>query len=46
VRPSLPALLILLIAALLLLLGWMTVTGRLGTSRHGYAAVAAAERRG
>jgi len=42
VRPSLSALLILLVAALLLLLGWMTVTGRLGRSRHGYAAVAAA----
>jgi hypothetical protein len=46
VRPSLSTLLILLIAALLLLLGWMTVTGRLGKSRHGYAAVAAAGTRG
>jgi hypothetical protein len=32
------ALLLWLIAALLLLLVWMTVTGRLGASRHGYGA--------
>ena len=30
------ALLLWLIAALLLLLAWMTVSGRLGDSRHGY----------
>ena len=33
-----PGLLLWLIAALLLLLAWMTVTGRLGDSRHGYGA--------
>jgi hypothetical protein len=36
VRLCTPALLLWLIAALLLLLAWMTVTGRLGDSRHGY----------
>jgi hypothetical protein len=36
VRFSPPTLLLWLIAALLLLLAWMTVTGRLGDSRHGY----------
>ena len=35
------SLLFWLILALLVLLVWLTVTGRLGTSRHGYAAVAA-----
>ena len=39
-KPSPAALLLWLIAALLLLLAWMTVTGRLGDSRHGYAAMA------
>jgi hypothetical protein len=28
-----------LVVAVLLLLAWVTVTGRLGRSRHGYAAV-------
>jgi len=46
VRPSPAALLICLILALLLLLGWMTATGRLGKSRHGYGAVAATRRTG
>ena len=32
------ALLLWLIAALLLLVAWMTLTGRLGGSRHGYGA--------
>jgi hypothetical protein len=44
VRLSPSSLLIWLLAALLLLLVWMTVTGRLGKSRHGYAAAAAAVR--
>jgi hypothetical protein len=38
VKPSPAALLLWLVAALLLLLAWMTVTGRLGGSRHGYGA--------
>ncbi|HWR96797.1 MAG TPA: hypothetical protein VN317_00080 [Candidatus Methanoperedens sp.] len=38
-KPAPAALLLWLIAALLLLLAWMTVTGRLGDSRHGYAAL-------
>jgi len=42
VKPSRTALLLWLIAAVLLLLAWATVTGRLGKSRHGYAAVPAA----
>jgi hypothetical protein len=41
VKLSPAALLLWLIAALLLLLAWMTVTGRLGDSRHGYAALKA-----
>lgn len=39
-RPSRTTLLLWLIAAVLLLLVWATVTGRLGKSRHGYATVA------
>lgn len=35
-KPSPSALLPWLIVALLLLLAWLTVTGRLGGSRHGY----------
>lgn len=38
VRISAAAALLWLIAALLLLLAWLTVTGRLGDSRHGYGA--------
>jgi len=34
------SLLLWLTIALLLLLVWLTVTGRLGESRHGYAATA------
>ena len=48
-KPSPAALLLWLIAALLLLLAWMTITGRLGDSRHGYGALerlAAARRAG
>jgi hypothetical protein len=30
-----------LVVALLIVLVWFTVTGRLGKSRHGYAAIAA-----
>ena len=41
-RPALSILLIWLALALLVLLAWLTVTGRLGSSRHGYAAAAAA----
>jgi ABC-type transporter Mla subunit MlaD len=33
--------LLALILALLAFLVWLTVTGRLGKSRHGYAAIAA-----
>lgn len=40
-RRSRTGLLIWLIVAVLLLLVWATVTGRLGKSRHGYAAVTA-----
>ena len=35
-RLSPSSILLWLIAALLLLLAWLTVTGRLGDSRHGY----------
>lgn len=38
-RISNTTLMIWLIVAVLLLLVWATVTGRLGRSRHGYAAV-------
>lgn len=38
-KPSPAALLLWVIATLLLLLAWMTVTGRLGDSRHGYGAL-------
>ena len=37
-----PALLLVLLAALLVFLVWLTVTGRLGKSRHGYAAATVA----
>jgi hypothetical protein len=39
VKFSPPALLLWLIAALLMLLAWLTVTGGLGGSRHGYGAL-------
>ncbi len=35
-RPSPVTLLLGLVAAVLLLLAWLTLTGRLGSSRHGY----------
>jgi hypothetical protein len=38
VRLSRTGLLLWLVVALLLLLAWLTATGRLGRSRHGYAA--------
>jgi len=37
VRPSRTGLLLWLIVASLLLIAWLTATGRLGRSRHGYA---------
>ena len=40
-RPARLRLLLCLVLALLGLLMWLTVTGRLGKSRHGYAAIAA-----
>ena len=40
-RRARPTVLLALILALLAFLVWMTVTGRLGKSRHGYAAIAA-----
>jgi hypothetical protein len=36
-----PSILLIWLLAALLLLAWMTVNGRLGKSRHGYAAAAA-----
>lgn len=45
-RLSRAPLLFWLVVALLALLVWLTVTGRLGKSRHGYAATAAAARAG
>jgi len=42
VRPSRATLLLLLVLAALALLAWVTVAGRLGKSRHGYAATATA----
>jgi len=41
-KPARPSLLLFLVLALLIFLVWLTVTGRLGKSRHGYAAIAAA----
>ena len=40
-NPSRSSLLFWLIIALLMLLAWLTVTGRLGESRHGYATATA-----
>jgi len=40
-RLSRSSLLLWLVVCLLLFLVWLTVTGRLGKSRHGYASAAA-----
>ena len=40
-KPARLTLLLWLIAAVLVFLVWLTVTGRLGKSRHGYAATEA-----